>query len=167
MKAIESNRNLSDFLKAYRYQPELTGRLDRLDSQPFTQAVVNEIVLWKVNRYASLSPTTLELLNSVVGLQPGSHRAARDVILALLGERGVDLPMASTLLRFRNPSTFQIIDHRAYRALYGETLRLRGSEQAKAKLYLLGSHNIVTTRLDCGMSAVPAPRLHPNARDFI
>jgi hypothetical protein len=35
MKAIESNQNLSDFLKDYRYQPELTGRLDRLDSQPF------------------------------------------------------------------------------------------------------------------------------------
>ena len=110
MKAIESNRNLSDFLNDYKYQPELTGRLDRLDSQPFTQVVVNEIVLWKVNRYALLSPATLKLLNSLVGLQPGSHRAARDVILALLGERGVDLPMASTLLRFRNPSTFQIID---------------------------------------------------------
>ena len=71
MKAIESNRNLTDFIRDYRYQPELTGRLDRLDSQPFTQSVVNEIVLWKVNRYAPLSPATLELLNSVVGLQPG------------------------------------------------------------------------------------------------
>jgi hypothetical protein len=95
MKEIESNRNLSDFLKDYRYQPELTGRLDRLDSQPFTQAVVNEIVLWKVNRYTALSPATLDLLNNVVGLQAGLHRAARDVILALLGERGVVLPMLS------------------------------------------------------------------------
>jgi hypothetical protein len=136
MKAIESNRNLPDFLKDYRYQLELTGRLDRLDSQPFTQAVVNEIVLWKVNRYTALSPATLELLNNVVGLQAGSHRAARDVILALLGERGVDLPMASTLLRFRNPSTFQIIDRHAYRALYGNDLRLRGSKLRKAELYL-------------------------------
>ena len=55
MKAIESNLNLSDFLKDYRYQLELTRRLDRLDSQPFTQAAVNEIILWKVNRYAPLS----------------------------------------------------------------------------------------------------------------
>jgi hypothetical protein len=136
MKAIETNRNLSDFLKGYRYLPELTGRLDRLDSQPFTQAVVNEIVLWKVNRYAPLSPATLELLNSVVGLQPSEHKSARDVILALLGERGVDLPMASTLLRFRNPSTFQIIDRHAYRALYGNDLRLIGSKLRKAELYL-------------------------------
>lgn len=136
MKAIESNLNLSDFLEDYRYQLDLTGHLDRLDSQPFTQAVVNEIVLWKVNRYAQLSLATLKLLNSVVGLQPGSHRAARDVILALLGERGVDLAMASTLLRFRNPSTFQIIDRHAYRALYGDDLRLSGSKLRKAELYL-------------------------------
>ena len=93
-------------------------------------------MLWKVNRYAALSSEALEALNSVVGLQPGSHRAARDVILALLGERGVDLSMASTLLRFRNPSTFQIIDRHAYRALYGNDLRLRGSKLRKAELYL-------------------------------
>jgi hypothetical protein len=44
--------------------------------------------------------------------------------------------MASMLLRFRNRHMFQIIDRRAYRALRGKDLRLRGSELAKAKLYL-------------------------------
>lgn len=38
----------------------------------------------------------------------------------MLRERGVDLPMASTLLRFKNPHVFQIIDRHAYRALYGK-----------------------------------------------
>jgi len=135
MKAIDC-ADLSGFLKDYSYQPELTGRLDALDSQPFTQAVINEIVLWKVNRYVALSPATMEALNGIAGLQPGSHRAARDVILALLGEHEVDLPMASTLLRFRNPHTFQIIERHAYRALYGAELRLSGSTLRRAELYL-------------------------------
>lgn len=34
--------------------------------------------------------------------------------------RGVDLSMASTILRFRNPNVFQIIDKQAYRAIYDE-----------------------------------------------
>jgi hypothetical protein len=105
MKAIDCD--LSNFLKDYRYQPELTPRLDLLDSQPFTQAVINEIVLWKVNRYAALSSEALEALNSVVRLQPGAHRSAREVIVGLLSQHGVDLPMASTLLRFRNPKHFR------------------------------------------------------------
>lgn len=36
----------------------------------------------------------------------------------------------------RNPSTFQIIDRHAYRALYGDDLRLIGSKLRKAELYL-------------------------------
>jgi thermostable 8-oxoguanine DNA glycosylase len=97
---------------------------------------VNEIVPWKVNRYAPLSPAAMEALNNVVGLQPGSHRSARSVVLKLLEEHGVDLPMASTLLRFRNPRTFQIIDRHAYRALHGTDLRLSGSKLRKTELYL-------------------------------
>jgi thermostable 8-oxoguanine DNA glycosylase len=135
MKAIDCS-GLSNFLKEYKYQPELTERLGQLDSQPFTQDIVNEIVLWKVNRYAPLSLAAMEALNSVVGLQPGSHRSARAVVVKLLKEHGVDLPMASTLLRFRNPHTFQIIDRHAYRALYGTDLRLSGSKLRKAELYL-------------------------------
>ena len=33
---------------------------------------------------------------------------------------GIDLPMASTILRFRNPEVFPIIDKRAYRAIYNK-----------------------------------------------
>jgi len=35
-----------------------------------------------------------------------------------MGLDGVDLPMASTILRFINPFVFQIIDRHAYRAVY-------------------------------------------------
>ena len=52
-----------------------------LGPQPFGQAVINEIVLWKVNRYAPLkSNRAFEALNSIVGLQPGWHKSARERI---------------------------------------------------------------------------------------
>lgn len=44
------------------------------------------------------------------------------VLRNLLKTNGVRLPMASTILRFRNPMLFQIIDRRAYRVVYGEEL---------------------------------------------
>ena len=43
----------------------------------------------------------------------------------LLGkeQKGVRLAMASTILRFKNPNVYQIIDQRVYRFLYGEELK--------------------------------------------
>lgn len=101
-KAEEWEGALAEFLKDYRYQRELTVHLDGLGSQPFAQDVINEIVLWKVNRYAKLSPRALEALNSVTDTQPKSHRTAKAALATLLREPGVDLAMASTFLRFRN-----------------------------------------------------------------
>ena len=34
------------------------------------------------------------------------------------------MPFASTLLRFKNPKVYQIIDQRVYRFIYGKELRL-------------------------------------------
>jgi hypothetical protein len=135
-KAIECPGDLAEYLKSYRYQPKLTESLDALDQQPFGQTLIDKIVLWKVNRYAPLRPTSLETLNSVTGLEPGSHRSAHDALAALLQEQGVDLPMASTLLRFRNPKTFQIIDRHAYRAVYGRDYPLSSGSNDEAKIEL-------------------------------
>lgn len=118
--AEEWNGNLSELMKEYSYQPELTNRLDNVRQVPFDQTLVNEIVLWKVNRYAPLSPNTLAALNGLNNLVPGKHKDGESAIKRLLREPGIDLPMASTLLRFKNPLVFQIIDRHAYRALYGE-----------------------------------------------
>jgi hypothetical protein len=54
IRASEFEGDLSEFLCRYKYQPELTGRLDRVGDLDFTQELINEIVLWKVNRYAFL-----------------------------------------------------------------------------------------------------------------
>lgn len=135
-KAEEWEGALAEFLKDYRYQCELTVHLDGLGSQPFAQDVINEIVLWKVNRYAKLSPSALEALNSVTDTQPKSHRTAKAALATLLREPGVDLAMASTFLRFRNRQAFQIIDRHAYRAVYGEDYPLYSSSSDDAKIDL-------------------------------
>ena len=116
--------DLENFLKDYHYQPELTKKLDKLKKyKRLTPSIINKIVLWKVNRYAQLPSTVLKALNKrkLMTLKNGQHEKGRAVLKLLLDKdtKGVDLPMASTFLRFRNPKVFQIIDSRAYRAVYG------------------------------------------------
>lgn len=48
----------------FKFQEELTKKLDAYDSD-FNQNILNEIVLWKVNRYALFSNETINLLNSI------------------------------------------------------------------------------------------------------
>ena len=127
------NGRLSQFLQDYRFQPDLTRRLDSSTAAPLDQATVNEIVLWKVNRYVCLKGPTLERLNGVAEIPRGAHRQALEVLALLLDTRGVDLPMASTFLRFRNPRAFQIIDRHAYRAVYGRSYPIRGTSPLEAK----------------------------------
>lgn len=119
MKAIDFHGDLNEFLSAYNYQPELTKRLDDLQAFEFSQALINEIVLWKLNRYVSIDKENLQKVEGMKHLRAGDHRQSKIVIESLLNIHGVDLPMASTLLRFRNPEVFQIIDRHAYRAVYG------------------------------------------------
>jgi thermostable 8-oxoguanine DNA glycosylase len=105
----------------YNYQSSLTTKLDSY-TLPFNQEVVNEIVLWKVNRYAELSTETLSLINEIDS--EWDEALIRNVLYALLSEKGVQLPMASTILRFKNKHLFQIIDQRVYRILYEDELKL-------------------------------------------
>jgi thermostable 8-oxoguanine DNA glycosylase len=98
--------------------------LDTLEDVCFTQNLINEIVLWKVNRYVSLSTEHFQEIEKIKLIETGQHRKARPVLETLLHVHGVDLPMASTFLRFRNPKAFQIIDRHAYRAIFGESYRL-------------------------------------------
>jgi thermostable 8-oxoguanine DNA glycosylase len=135
-RAEEWEGALAEFLKDYRYQRELTAHLDDLGPQPFAQNVINEIVLWKVNRYAKLSRDAIEALNRVAEAKPKSHRTTEAAVATLLRAQGVDLPMASTLLRFRNRKAFQIIDRHAYRAVYGEDYPLYSSSSDDAKIDL-------------------------------
>ena len=66
------------------------------------------------------SQLDVEELNEFVHLTFGQHRKADSFLENVLECKGIDLAMASTILRFRNPNVFQIIDKRAYRAVYGK-----------------------------------------------
>lgn len=110
-------------LKDYKYQPKLTEKLEGL-FEDFTQETINEIVLWKVNRYSELNPETLNLLNQI-SKEDKEIKAdlTKELLRKLLDTPGIRLPMASTILRFKNPNIYQIIDQRAYRFLRNEDLK--------------------------------------------
>jgi len=133
-KAVDFGGDLASFLAGYKYQPALTKRLDGLADESLTPELLNEIVLWKVNRYVELDAEQLRQIEDVRGLRPGAHRQAKRFLEKLLGVHGVDLPMASTFLRFRNPAVFQIIDRHAYRALYGRKFPLFTATPTKRKI---------------------------------
>jgi len=134
--ANEWDGNLAELMNGYNYQPTLTKKLDGIATTTFDQSLVNEIVLWKVNRYAPLSSGTLDTLNELSNLEYRKHRDSKQTIEKMLGESGVDLPMASTLLRFKNPKVFQIIDRHAFRALYGEDYPLYSGSGVDKKINL-------------------------------
>jgi thermostable 8-oxoguanine DNA glycosylase len=134
IKASEFDQDLTSFLRQYKYQPRLTRKLDGLDDVNFTPELLNEIVLWKVNRYVALDGDHLRRIDALRKLKPGEHGEAQSVLEELLAAHGVDLPMASTILRFRNPAVFQIIDRHAYRALYGMDYPLHTQSSVKRKI---------------------------------
>ncbi len=134
MKISDYKNNLNDFLKSYSYQPFLTKKLDSLYNVTFTQFIINEIVLWKVDRYAALNSDILLAIEDLKVLTTGMHRQAETTLESLLNTRGVDLPMASAFLRFRNPKAFQIIDRRAYRAIYGRDYPLHTKSPIQRKI---------------------------------
>jgi thermostable 8-oxoguanine DNA glycosylase len=124
---------LQSFLDRFNYQRDLTSRLDSIGDDDITTSLLHEIVLWKVNRYPRIPEDLLGELNGIKDTKAKEHKNAESVLLKLLRCAGVDLPMASTLLRFRNPSTFQIIDRHAYRALYGSDYQYYSSSSANDK----------------------------------
>lgn len=122
----------------YCYNQELTKDLDSIDDL-FDMNTINKIVLWKVNRYPYLNSDIVDMLNAITKDKSYSEKH-RLLVLELLGCRGINLPMASTLLRFRNCDLFQIIDQRVYRFITGKELKLpaiksNAGKEKSANLY--------------------------------
>ena len=109
--------------EGFDYQKELTVKLDKTKSQ-FNQELLNEIVLWKVNRYTLFNSTLINEINTISSWKVLNKEKTRKILTSLLKTKGVQLAMASTILRFRNPNIFQIIDQRAYRVITGDPLKL-------------------------------------------
>jgi hypothetical protein len=133
IKRIGSKGDLRSEDFEYHFNPTLTAYLDSITTD-FDQNIINTIALWKVNRYPYLDESIIMKLNGIAEDQQykEEHKA---ILRMLLAYRGVQLPMASTFLRFRNPKLFQIIDQRVYRLLMGCELHLPvgATEQARER----------------------------------
>lgn len=126
MKTIKDKSEYEFFDEDFYYQPNLTTKLDKTFTQEADQNLINEIVLWKVNRYVELDSESMELLNhELIKGDKLDIDFTRNVLEKLLSINGIRLAMASTILRFRNPNIYQIIDQRAYRYAIGEELTLK------------------------------------------
>lgn len=84
----------------YNYQPILTKELDSLNID-FDQDIINNIILWKVNRYAKIDNEALLLINRIDREDNELNiELTTKILLKLLDkkQRGIRLPMASTIL---------------------------------------------------------------------
>jgi len=141
---------LDDIAKAknsYNYQPELTKKLDAHVGD-FTETTLLEIVLWKLNRYPTLTPGLIAGINDL--RKDYSEEKAKKLLRTLLDEphKGFDLPMASTVLRFACPDRLQIIDQRVYRFITNEDkLKLPFNIDKKVDLYF---EYLKTLKAVCG-----------------
>ena len=114
--------NIHKWDEDYTYQQSLTGWLDSHGGD-FDQEIINQIVLWKVNRYAETGKDTLAKINSISKTSRKENAAlTREVLEELLSIKGFGLPMATTVLRFKNPHIYQLIDQRVYRFIFGDTM---------------------------------------------
>jgi len=116
---IDKSNELKNLLKRYDFQTKLTEDLDNIKTQPIDENILLKIILWKINRYPDLNEFPYDKLNYVAALKPDEFQKVEGFLDEILRIKGIGLPMASTILRFRNPSTYPIIDRRAYRVIFG------------------------------------------------
>ncbi len=142
IKTIHSTKidpNMVNVEKDYLYQKYMTIELDAIDSD-FDQNIIDEIVLWKLNRYAKIDNCTIELINQIKKTDKNlDSDLTRKILLKLLHPdlKGIRIAMASTILRFKNPDIYQIIDQRVYRFIHpnGEELKQNDSVENQISTY--------------------------------
>ena len=126
-----------EFLKAYKFQKYVTEKLDNRE-EDFNQQIINEIVLWKVNRYTLFTEDVFALINDISPSEKYIDvEKTKRALRIMLPINGVRLPMASTILRFRNPNIYQLIDQRVYRFVYKDKiLKITNKYEEQIDIYL-------------------------------
>lgn len=132
MTGSELNKALPEGVKDFnewetkipKYQNALTKRIDALGlgehPENWTRAALYEIVLWELNRYPEIDDDLFRDLAGAAKIGPGSHRKGKELFLRLLACRNVGLTMATAILRFVNPETFQTLNARNGFVVLGE-----------------------------------------------
>ncbi|PID75533.1 MAG: hypothetical protein CSB23_03050 [Deltaproteobacteria bacterium] len=135
-------------LDNYNYHLKLTENLDNLKSDKFDFESLYKIVLWKLNRFPYIEQDLINRLKNVSTVQPQHHEECGDLIKDLLKTPGIALPISSTILRFLNPRTFQIIDDRTYRILFPGKTKYPSKGKKVTDSYLKKSVEIYFKYLD-------------------
>lgn len=120
--------NYQEILNRFTYddETEIMDRILKADRTNYRENVdiINSIVLWKMNRRPQVSEKLIEaiyMLKSIkTPIEAAENELTGQVVTELLCSKGMQLPMASTVLHFYYPEVYPIIDQRAYRELYGE-----------------------------------------------
>lgn len=137
--------NYQDILNRFSYDDEtkIIDRISKAEKEDYreNQDIINEIVLWKLNRRPQINEKVIEAIYKLevikTPIEAIDSELTRDVLMLLLNSRGMKLPMASTVLHFYYPDIFPIIDQRAYRELYGkEYPNTKGKNQKLIDLYV-------------------------------
>lgn len=134
----------------FNYQKDLTEYLDSYEDD-FNQSTIDKIVLWKTNRYAELDKVSIDLLNRIkTNSKKINIELTKDILTKLLNTKGIRLAMASTILRFKNPNIYQIIDQRAFRIINKEELIIPSRIEEQINLYLkyLDDLNFISKEYD-------------------
>lgn len=120
--------NYREILKRFKYESSehIEMRLTNVDDENVReeQDILNEIVLWKINRTVHISESTIELLKSFDYLKTPMDAVydarVKDLVSKLLLSKGIGMPVASAILHFYYKDIFPIVDQRSYRTLYGK-----------------------------------------------
>lgn len=133
-------------LKRYKYNKvdDIIERIESVEDNDINELhdIVNEIVLWKLNRMVFVDDSTLLELKDISNIKTPEDaigcylEKVKSLLTHLLESKGLRIPMASTFMHFFNPDVFPIIDQRAYRVIYKKDYKDSYSIKDKVATYI-------------------------------
>lgn len=122
--------NYDEILKQYSYANynEITERINECEfcNETENADIINSIVLWKVNRQVKIDNNLIIRIKNLqfdkVELLENYEGEIREILKALLETQGIQIAMASNILKMFKPFAFPIIDQRAFRTIYSKDL---------------------------------------------
>lgn len=134
-RVFDAARDVLDFEFNYNKQETNALRESLRRRADISIDDLRRVALWKLNRVLEVPDRVIERLQMLADVPDltADSVLSREVLVMLVGCRGVGFPMASAFLKFLRPDIFPIIDVRAFRALTGRRL---GQHSYDIDLYL-------------------------------
>jgi len=127
-------------LDSYAYESDcgIKSRIEHSDGSNAQENkdIINEIVLWKINRSVGIKDELICQIRDLKINDPNdasTNPKVNQIIIELLHSDGIQIAMASTILKMFHPDIFPIIDQRAYRELFNEEMPKYYSKDATVK----------------------------------